>query len=240
MGRADLGRPGSHCQSGDGGCGGRLSPAPGSPPIRARCRARVCGRPRAGGGLAPLRGWADRGPARPRRLPRPRRAPPRAPRPRLGRTAPARGSGGSTGAAAGVRGGTLPAPLGDDHGQRPGRPTCGVSALRAGPRGPWPGRVGTGGGGRGPGGGAGPGLPSGPQCGFQPLPPGATAAAGEREGGWAGKVEAPGTLGRSLPSGSQLCRKLWPQPRQSFLPPCWRLHLSPPSSPPLQVRDLSQ
>lgn len=208
MGWADLGRPGVLPVKAEVGRGrlplaGRPQAAP------ARCWARVCGRPRAGGGLAPLRRWADRGPALPRRLPRPRRSPPRPARPRLGGTAPARGSGGSTWAAAGVRGGTLSAPLGDDHGRLPGRRAGRVSALRSGP----------GGRGRGgAGGGAGPGLPRGPHCGFQPLrggtatpappglrvlpPPPSESGEGAARRRW--RPWAP-WVGRSLPAGSQLC-----------------------------------
>lgn len=206
---------------------GRLSPAPGGLPIRARCRkTRVCGPPRAGGGLAHCTGGQTEA-GRPRRLPRPGAPLPGRPRPRLGRTAPLRGSGGSTWARL-ASAGALPAPLGDDHGRRPGRPTCGSKCAAGRPEGP--GRAGSGrGAGRGPGGRARP--PSGPHCGFQPLPPSGKGAG--REGG------GPGDPGSVTPSGSQLCRKLCTATSE-LPPPCWRLHLGPPSSPPLQVRNLSQ
>ena len=229
MGRADLGRPGVLPVRAEVGRGrlplaGRPQTAP------ARCLAGVCGRPRAGGGLAPLRRWADRGPALPRRLPRPWRAPPRPPRPRLGGTAPAPGSGGSTWAAAGVCGVTLSAPLGDDHGRRPGRRARGVSARRSGP------------GGRGRGGAGGrrrawpPPRPAlrlpasaGRHCDPRPSrPPGAAAAAsGERGWGCAGTVDALGTLGRSVtprwvPTLLGSCGRS--RVRASFLR-SWRVHL---------------
>uniref|UniRef100_A0ABI7ZEK7 Tetratricopeptide repeat domain 39A n=2 Tax=Felinae TaxID=338152 RepID=A0ABI7ZEK7_FELCA len=82
MGPADLGCPGLSPVRTEGG--GRI---PRPPPAQPQ---RPVGHRRAAA-VAPLRGRADRGPARPRRLPRPRRAPPRPPRLRLGRTAPALG-----------------------------------------------------------------------------------------------------------------------------------------------------
>ncbi|XP_045333294.1 tetratricopeptide repeat protein 39A isoform X11 [Leopardus geoffroyi] len=82
MGPADLGCPGLSPVRAEGG--GRI---PRPPPAQPQ---RPVGHRRAAA-VAPLRGRADRGPARPRRLPRPRRAPPRPPRLRLGRTAPALG-----------------------------------------------------------------------------------------------------------------------------------------------------
>ncbi|XP_043434679.1 tetratricopeptide repeat protein 39A isoform X9 [Prionailurus bengalensis] len=82
MGPADLGCPGLSPVRAEGG--GRI---PRPPPAQPQ---RPVGHTQAAA-VAPLRGRADRGPARPRRLPRPRRAPPRPPRLRLGRTAPALG-----------------------------------------------------------------------------------------------------------------------------------------------------
>lgn len=178
----------------------------GAHPEAAPRPAPASSRPQTGGG---------RGPTARASRPRPGPAPPPSPPP--ARPSPAAASAarphsarlGVPAAAPGPRlasgGGTLPAPLRDELGGRSGLPARGVSARRGRPRG---------GGGRGarppprlrpalrlpalppgPGPGAPPGLRESP-----PPPGSGEGAADARVRG----VEAPGILGRSLPSGSQL------------------------------------
>lgn len=144
--------------------------------------------------------------ARPRRLPRPRRAPPRPPRPQLRRTAP--GSSPRPHLGRSWRpAGPAARPLRDEHGRLPGRPARRVSARPG-----WPGGAGRAGPGRW--GGAEPASPrpaartaaSSPACAPRPHPPSACAAAAGSGEGAAGarggeQARAPGVV---TPSGSQL------------------------------------
>lgn len=178
------------------------------------CRSRGYGRtPRAGGGRGPT---ARVGSPRPGPAPPPS-PPPARPSPAAASAAPLHSARlGVPAAAPGPQlasgGGTLPAPLRDEHGGSPGRPARGVSARRGRP------------GGRGSGWAREVGAsdrppprhpPRGPHCGFQPAsdgagpPPRPPPSCGCQSGGGGSgnsreESGGAGDPGSSLPSGSQL------------------------------------